>query len=147
MTPGPILTLTYSSPSPYLFTAKFRLHYSSIELRDSSEKGAKSFSGDLKNASTVLNGTTSIHLKDLGPQFSYRGVFLIEYGGPILIVLAFALRPTFLFGQNSQPLRFWKSLTLANFNAAQGTVEWNSFVQSLSISLWLGHFIKRELET
>ena len=27
-----------------------------------------------------------IIIKDLGPQFSYRGVFILEYLGPILIV-------------------------------------------------------------
>lgn len=36
----------------------------------------------------------------MGPQFSYRGVFVIEYLGPILIVLGYALRPSFLYGPN-----------------------------------------------
>jgi very-long-chain enoyl-CoA reductase len=41
-------------------------------------------------------GVTTFSIRDLGPQFSYRGVFLIEYVGPFLIWLLFAaiLRPT-----------------------------------------------------
>jgi very-long-chain enoyl-CoA reductase len=116
-------------------------------LRESGEKGAKSFSGDLKIASAVLRDAKEIYAKNLGPQFSYRGVFLIEYGGPIAIMLAFSLRPAFLFGAGSQPLRFFEALTSANFSAPVGSARWNSFVQALGVSMWLAHFVKRELET
>lgn len=86
-------------------------------------------------------------MKDLGPQFSYRGVFIVEYLGPILIMLAFASRPEWLFGKGSSPVDMQAGLTQANMNAAVGTAKWNAFVQSLAIALWVLHFVKREVET
>lgn len=56
--------------------------------------------------------------KDLGPQVSWRTVFLIEYFGPILVHLYFAL-------QN-------KSL---------------NYIQQISLGMVLIHYLKREWET
>lgn len=94
----------------------------------------------------VKNGNT-IAVKDLGAQFSYRGVFIVEYLGPILIMLAFASRPEWLFGKGSRPVDVQAGLTQANMDAAAGTAKWNAFVQSLAIALWVLHFVKREVET
>ena len=94
----------------------------------------------------ALNALT-LTVKDLGPQFSYRGVFLIEYGGPIAIVLAALLRPAAIFGAGSQPLNVLAALTEAGMRAPVGTRAWNEFVQSSAIVLWVAHFAKRELET
>ncbi len=85
-----------------------------------------------------------IEVKDLGTQFSYRGVFYIEYGGPIAIMAAFLSRPAFLFGSQG-PLDFVSGLK--HFNAPEGTKNWNAFVQALAITLFIVHFVKRELET
>lgn len=88
-----------------------------------------------------------VYVKDIGPQFSYRGVFAIEYAGPIAIVALFALRPAFLFGSEGGLLRFWESLTLDNAAAPGDSKAWSRFVQALAIAMWLAHFLKREFET
>lgn len=75
-----------------------------------------------------VKANSVLELKDLGPQFSYRGVFVVEYLGPILIMLAYALRPAFLYGEGAASKPF-------------GTV------QTAAIALWIAHFVKRELET
>ncbi len=83
----------------------------------------------------------------MGAQFSYRGVFIVEYLGPILIIAAYAMRPTFLFGPGAKPLDILGALTASNAAAAPGSAGWNAFVQSLGVVLWIAHFVKRELET
>lgn len=65
-------------------------------------------------------------IKDLGPQVSWRTVFIIEYAGPVLLHLAvLALRP-FLYANGDKPL---------------------SQTQWLGFALFAGHFFKREIET
>ena len=88
-----------------------------------------------------------IEVKDLGPQFSYRGVFFVEYLGPILIVLLYAFRPAIIFGTDSTPVDILNNLSLKNWNSPVGSSNYNAFVQSLAICLWVLHFVKREFET
>ena len=134
------------------------MHWSSVELRDTDptikedKKSAtkavvKKFTGEtlsLEKAG-LSEGVKVVYVKNLGAQFSYRGVFLIEYGGPIAIALLFALRPSFLFGAGSQPLDVLAGLKA--YEAAEGTADWNRFVQCLAFTAWVVHFAKRELET
>jgi len=67
-----------------------------------------------------------VYFRDLGPQVAWRTVFLVEYAGPILIYLFFYIRPPFLYPESSRP---------------------HTYVQNLALYCWLGHYIKRELET
>lgn len=55
-------------------------------------------------------------------------VFVIEYLGPILIMLAYATRPALLYGGKAA--------------AAAWTEE-----ARLGVACWVAHFVKRELET
>ena len=66
--------------------------------------------------------------QDLGPQIGYRNVFIIEYAGPIFIMLAYAARPELIFGPGA------------------ASKDYND-VAKLGIICWLGHFLKREFET
>ncbi len=136
----------------------FRLSLPRVELRGEAVGGGKApvFAGDAVRAVDALAGAAAtpaalgalkIFVKDLGPQFSYRGVFVVEYGAPIAIVLAALLRPAAIFGAGSQPLNVLSALTAAGARAAVGSREWNAFVQALAITLWVGHFAKREFET
>lgn len=76
--------------------------------------------------STGLRDQSTIYVKDLGPQISWRTVFVIEYAGPIFIhPLVYALRP-YIYSK-------------ASSEASQ--------LQTLTMLLVLGHFVKRELET
>jgi len=72
--------------------------------------------------------TTTLIFKDLGPQIGYRTVFVWEYLGPILIMLLYAMRPTFIYGVEAAN---------AEYNA----------VAKLGIYCWIIHFMKREFET
>ncbi|OBT91106.1 hypothetical protein VE02_00102 [Pseudogymnoascus sp. 03VT05] len=78
-----------------------------------------------------VQATGDIAVKDLGPQVSWRTVYVVEYAGPIFLslLLAYPLRayiyPSALFGP---PTPF-------------------STIQTISLALIVLHFIKRELET
>lgn len=77
-------------------------------------------STDLRSAFASIDGASwGLQVKDLGPQISWRTVFLVEYAGPFLIHLWFILK--------EWPLRH--------------------SVQILAAMLFLGHFAKREWET
>ncbi|RNF20402.1 putative 3-oxo-5-alpha-steroid 4-dehydrogenase [Trypanosoma cruzi] len=65
--------------------------------------------------------------KDLGPQVGYRTVFIVEYAGPLAIMLGYAARPSFIYG--------------SNITRGYG------YTQKLFISLFAAHFVKRELES
>jgi len=69
-----------------------------------------------------------VDFKYVGPQISYRGVFIIEYLGPLLIMLALFSRPAIVYGEGAsdQPVH-----PLAK----------------TAVLLWSAHFVKRELET
>lgn len=72
-----------------------------------------------------LEGDCTIYFKDLGRQIGWRTVFLIEYGGPILI------HPIFY--------HLSKSIYSTSFT--------HSPMQTACYYMVMAHFIKRELET
>ncbi|KAI9733562.1 MAG: 3-oxo-5a-steroid 4- dehydrogenase [Cirrosporium novae-zelandiae] len=74
---------------------------------------------DLTIGSTGLQEESTIYVKDLGPQIAWRTVFIIEYLGPIII---HPLLYLLLAGPTPTPL------------------------QTLSLTLIVVHFVKRELE-
>ncbi len=69
-----------------------------------------------------------LDFKNVGAQISYRGVFIIEYLGPILLMLLLYSRPAFVYG------------------AEAASAPW-SLVAQVGVFLWCLHFAKRELET
>ncbi|KAL6075658.1 very-long-chain enoyl-CoA reductase [Balamuthia mandrillaris] len=69
----------------------------------------------------------TIVFKDLGPQVGWSTVFMVEYAGPLLIYLFFYLRPWFVYGDlASTPM---------------------TFEAQVACACWVGHYLKRELET
>jgi len=83
---------------------------------------------DEKKLKDVLGGKVEgdeLHVKDLGPQVSWKTVFLVEYGGPLLIHPLFYHLPRLWYGQDVQ----------------------HSMLQKYVYVLVLLHFAKRELET
>jgi len=74
---------------------------------------------------SVTDGAT-VEVKDFGPQIGYRTVFVVEFLGPILIMLFFASRPGFIYGKADRAF---------------------TQVQTIGIACWLAHFLKREFET
>ena len=76
------------------------------------------------NESGIKNGDV-LYVKDLGPQISWRTVFVVEYIGPLII------HPVFYFLSNQIYRRQFDM----------------SMVQTLAFTLIMLHFIKREIET
>lgn len=71
-------------------------------------------------------------VKDLGPQVSWRLVFVVEYLGPILFHSLFyylSKCPTLVRKYHSK------------------SVEYNPFMNKLAYTLIMGHYLKREFET
>lgn len=75
----------------------------------------------------VVDGET-IDFKDLGPQIGYQTVFVVEYAGPMIFMMIYALRPSFIFGTGASDQPY-------------------NWVAKLAIVCWVLHFLKRELET
>ena len=69
--------------------------------------------------------TVTLVFKDLGPQVGWQTVFLVEYGGPIVITLILWLLRKQIYGSDPE-------MTLN---------------QKLGVFMALFHYIKRELET
>jgi len=97
---------------------------------DKNDKKWKNPNKNLKDSESV-EPNTKLEFKDLGAQIDYQFVFFMEYFGPWIIVLLWALRPKFLYSEEVQA-------DLAN------EYHW---VAKLGILCWSLHFLKREYET
>lgn len=111
------------------FAAKNKKYY---ETRQSFKytKGSEvvRLTDDRKKLKDYSAAENVLEFKDLGPQIGYRTVFVIEYLGPILIVLLYAMRPSLIYGVGASEK------------------EWNP-IQKLAVVMWVAHFLKREYET
>ena len=85
-------------------------------------------SGDRSLSSFGLKDGDEVILKDLGPQISWRSVFLIEYFGPILVHSLLFFLPSVFYPQH-------KRLTH------------HTYTQQVAFACVLLHYIKREVET
>lgn len=79
---------------------------------------AKVLSDYLVEGELADSTALKIAIKDIGPQFSYRGVFLLEYVGPLIIWLILAMN-----------IRMETSFT------------------NLATVMWVFHYVKRLFET
>ena len=158
--------LTPFPPRPPSLQAALRLSVDRVELRAPPAAGpapgaggaaakpapAPRYDADAKRLRDYAHFREggAVEAKDLGPQFSYRGVFLIEYAGPLLLASAIAFRlppvPLLLPSPHYVALDLVGALR-AGAAAPEGSAAWTQFVQALGVALWLAHFAKRELET
>uniref|UniRef100_A0A182QAW7 very-long-chain enoyl-CoA reductase n=1 Tax=Anopheles farauti TaxID=69004 RepID=A0A182QAW7_9DIPT len=76
----------------------------------------------------ALNVTAGgkVYVRDLGPQISWKGVFLAEYAGPIFVYMIFYLRPSFIYANADNPM---------------------SLTAKTAAACWVAHYAKRLLET
>lgn len=81
-----------------------------------------------KLSSYGVSNDSELIFKDYGPQIGYRTVFIVEYLGPLLFVLFYSMRPSFIYGPQAAKMPF-------DSTAYLGVVAWTI------------HFLKRELET
>ncbi|KAF5289608.1 hypothetical protein FQR65_LT11799 [Abscondita terminalis] len=86
---------------------------------------------DVKDSATVasleLKNGAKIYVKDLGPQISWRFVFLCEYLGPLVVYLIFVARPWIFYGTPKE-------------------VEFTNTAKIAALC-WSAHYAKRLLET
>ncbi|EPQ54162.1 hypothetical protein GLOTRDRAFT_78098 [Gloeophyllum trabeum ATCC 11539] len=85
----------------------------------------KMLSDDMKIAEAAGGPVNEVSVKDLGPQISWRTVFLVEYAGPMVIHPLIYHLPRLFYG---------------------GPVQ-HSLLQQYVYGLVMLHFAKRELET
>ncbi|XP_049879796.1 probable very-long-chain enoyl-CoA reductase art-1 [Pectinophora gossypiella] len=73
-----------------------------------------------------LQSGAVLYVKDLGPQISWKNVFLAEYAGPLFVYLWVYQRPWIIYGpQNTSP----------------------GAIATVAAVCWSGHYAKRLLET
>ncbi|RDB25951.1 hypothetical protein Hypma_006303 [Hypsizygus marmoreus] len=109
-----------------LITARFpKFHVSRQRLNLKGERGSLN---DEKTIGEVFGADAKVRelqVKDLGPQISWRTVFLVEYAGPLVIHPLIYHLPRLWYGQDVQ----------------------HSALQKYVYAFVLLHFVKRELET
>jgi len=89
------------------------------------ERGSPAFQDEKKLTDYGISDNDVIYFKDLGPQISWKLVFIIEYLGPLLIYPLFYFCQFFYFVPATE----------------------RSYVQKIALWCWVIHFAKRELET
>lgn len=123
------LTVDLSSPNPTIgdlksaIQSKIKLTVYRQRITTAEKKVLDDDASTLKSVG-VSDGDT-LDIKDLGPQISWRTVFLVEYFGPLFI------HPFFYFAQ--------ELVYRQKFD--------HSRMQTVALGLVLAHYLKRELET
>ncbi|CAI6260153.1 unnamed protein product [Periconia digitata] len=103
--------------------SKFSIHR--LRVTKGSDGTPISNNCDITVQQTGLRNKSAIDVKDLGPQISWRTVFVIEYLGPLLF------HPIFYYGRS----------------LIYGTSAPASDLQTLTMIMCVLHFAKREFET
>ncbi|XP_073228103.1 very-long-chain enoyl-CoA reductase-like isoform X1 [Porites lutea] len=92
------------------------------------EPRGKSLKDEDKLASFDIKDGGRLYFKDLGPQISWRMVFLAEYASPLIFYVLLYPRPSIVYG------------------AAAASKPYAPVVH-IAAACWAGHFAKRLLET
>ncbi|XP_077981138.1 putative very-long-chain enoyl-CoA reductase art-1 [Glandiceps talaboti] len=128
-----LTTLSELSESSTIADVKQRYHmknsnqYPDRQSYKSDPKG-RTLGDDVTLKSLNLKDGDSLYFKDLGPQISWKNVFLAEYTGPLVVYLIFYARPAIIYGA-----------TAANYPRAQ--------VVNFAAACWTLHYFKRVMET
>ncbi|ETN63833.1 synaptic glycoprotein sc2 [Anopheles darlingi] len=119
---GPDATLQSLKSEVQKLKPSLTVHRQSFRLepRGKALKESETF-----NALGVSSGG-KLYVRDLGPQISWKGVFLAEYAGPIFVYLIFYQRPSLIYSNADLPM---------------------STTASIAAACWVAHYAKRLLET
>ncbi|XP_068626921.1 probable very-long-chain enoyl-CoA reductase art-1 [Battus philenor] len=90
------------------------------------EVKGKSLKDEISLKSLNIQGGSKLYVSDLGPQISYKNVFLAEYAGPLFVYLWVYQRPWILYGEQT---------------SSPGTVV------NIAAVCWSFHYAKRLIET
>lgn len=66
-----------------------------LDLKDKDRKD------NITISSLGLSSGSKIYIKDLGPQISWRTVFILEYLGPLVLYVIVATRPWIFYGDKA----------------------------------------------
>lgn len=89
-------------------------------------------------------GNYTLEFKDLGPQIGWQTVFLVEYAGPLVVYpLVMVVAHLAWQGVTVAGLQRWLAAVVAHPAALLPAHP----VQQLALACWVGHYLKRELET
>lgn len=105
--------------------AKLHPHRQRLYATNSGARG-----GVLKGSDALKDGDAVI-CKDLGPQISWKMVFIIEYLGPLLLYPLFYSQPRAIYGDAVDVTQ----------------TAWAKEVQFSALIAWSIHYAKREMET
>merc|ERR1712137_190024 len=110
-----------------LSKASFPVERQRLTLQNKDDKARPvALDADKKLSDYGLTTDCTIIFKDLGPQISWRTVFVLEYLGPLLLYPIFYSQPALLYGEVTRPMEL---------------------VQHLAFYFFMLHYIKREYET
>ncbi|CAJ0960252.1 unnamed protein product, partial [Mesorhabditis belari] len=88
----------------------------------------KALKDEQKLSDLGIAKNAQLYVRDLGPQISWKAVFLTEYAGPFFIYPLFYMRPSFIYGQEAGAKPISHAVTLACI-------------------CWCAHYAKRLFET
>lgn len=94
-----------------------------LDLRDKDRKDSATVS------SLGLSDGSKIYIKDLGPQISWRTVFVLEYLGPLVLYVIVATRPWIFYGDKA------------------GRAYPFTITARIALICWSFHYAKRVLES
>ncbi|KAF2131211.1 synaptic glyco protein SC2 [Dothidotthia symphoricarpi CBS 119687] len=103
--------------------SKFSIHR--LRVTKGSDGSSLSNGGSVTVHETGLRNRSAVDVKDLGPQISWRTVFIVEYLGPLLIHPLFYYSRSLIYGTSAPP----------------------SQLQKFTLIMCIIHFAKREYET
>ncbi|CAK9822512.1 Very-long-chain enoyl-CoA reductase [Anthophora retusa] len=122
LTVKPTTTIKEIKEELYKSTKAPYVHRQSLRL---SPKGRALSDSDTLQSLSITDG--KLYYKDLGPQISWKTVFLVEYAGPLFLYLWIYQRPWIFYGD-------------------AGTSKIHNVVHTAAIC-WTVHYAKRLLET
>merc|ERR1712137_114976 len=110
-----------------LSKASFPVERQRLTLQNKDDKACPvALDADKKLSDYGLTTDCTIIFKDLGPQISWRTVFVLEYLGPMLLYPIFYSQPWWIYGSDLPAM---------------------DLVQHLAFACFMLHYLKREYET
>ena len=99
----------YVEPSVTIKSLKDQIHTLKKSLNPHRQAIRQDARGkSLKDSDTIeslnLREGAKLYVRDLGPQISWKGVFLAEYAGPLFVYMAFYARPSFIYSNAGNPI-------------------------------------------
>jgi very-long-chain enoyl-CoA reductase len=122
------LKVAVHAAHPRLHADRQRMYHAQPAVATTARPGARPQA--LRDEAELFDGDVLL-FKDLGPQVSWKVVFIVEYLGPLLVYPLFFLKPRWIYGD---------AVDIAQ-------TQWAKEVQLSALIAWSIHYAKRELET